>query len=58
MPLMVAVGDDWVCLSEICSARPRAETSMASVAMNGTSRPYAMSTPLTSPTPSPTSERA
>ena len=54
MLLMVAFVDTWVCLPEICAARPRAATSMASVAMKGTSRPYEMSTPLTSPTPMPT----
>ena len=46
--------ETWVCLPEICAARPRAATSIASVAMKGTSRPYEMSTPLTRPTPMPT----
>ena len=45
----------WVRRSDIAWARPRAETSIASVTMNGTSRPYAMSTPLIRPTPMPTS---
>lgn len=53
-PLMKPFSDTWVCLSEISAARPRAATSMASVAMNGTSRPYEMSSPLTRPTASPT----
>ena len=39
MLLMKALFDTWVCLPEICAARPRAATIMASVAMNGTNRP-------------------
>ena len=46
--------ETWVCLPEICAARPRAATSIASVAMNGTSRPYAISIPFTRPAPIPT----
>ena len=55
MLLISSTVTSWVCLSEIAWARPRAATSIASVAMNGTSRPYAMSTPLTRPAPIPTS---
>ena len=54
MPLMNVLPDTWVCLSEISAASPRAATSMASVAMNGTSRPYDTSSPFTTPTASPT----
>nr|BFE75763.1 hypothetical protein GCM10020092_090640 [Actinoplanes digitatis] len=54
MLLIVWFVETCVCLPEICAARPRAETRMASVAMNGTSRPYEMSTPLTRPTATPT----
>ncbi len=45
----------WVLPSVIWRASPRAEASMASVAMNGTIPPYAISSPLTSPQPTPTS---
>ena len=44
----------WVLRSAMSSARPRAEASIASVAMNGTTLPYAISTPLTSPQAAPT----
>ena len=54
MLLMVAFEETWVCLLEICAARPRAATSMARVAMKGTNRPYEISTPLISPTTMPT----
>ena len=39
MSVIALVVTIWVCLSAIRSARPRAETSIASVTMNGTSRP-------------------
>jgi hypothetical protein len=45
-------------LSAILAASPRALTIMASVTMNGTSRPYAMRTPLTSPGPGAHEQRA
>ena len=54
MALMASFAETWVCLPEICAASPRAATSMASVAMNGTSLPYEISTPLTRPTAMPT----
>jgi len=54
MPLMKELVDTWVCLPEMCAARPRAATSMASVAMKATNRPYEMRMPLTMPTPRPT----
>lgn len=58
MSLMKVLLDTWVCLLEIDAARPRAATSIASVAMNGTNRPYEMSTPLTRPTQMPTARAA
>ena len=54
MLLIVALAETWVCLPEICAARPRAATIIARVAMKGTSLPYEISTPLTSPTTTPT----
>jgi len=45
-------------LPEICAARPRAATSIARVAMNGTSRPYATSRPLMEPAIVPTASAA
>ena len=44
----------WVSLPEIIWARPRAATSIARVAMNGTNRPYAMRKPLIDPATIPT----
>src|SRR5450631_40068 len=44
----------WVCLFEMRWARPTAVASIARVAINGTTRPYAISTPLTRPKPTPT----
>ena len=43
---------------EMISASPRALASMASVAMKGTTLPYAMSSPLTRPQPAPTASAA
>ena len=44
----------WVRRLAMISARPRAAASIASVAMNGTTRPYATSRPLISPQARPT----
>src|SRR5690348_2987348 len=55
MSLIAGTVTSWVRRSDSDWASPRAETSIASVTMNGTNRPYAMSTPLTSPAPIPTS---
>ena len=52
--LKSATSTIWVCLLEMISATPRADTIMARVAMKATMRPYATRMPLTTPQPRPT----